>query len=135
MVRRYFYKNNSSAFEWYDSELNPIGTAFYLFSGASVSQTNAHVQNDTVFLTPVGEEQKKDYEKITLINPIKGSFEEIVSESGQDKIDILGWSWGTVTASRYAAKHSEHLNRLVLYAPILSGIGAYEVTDDFHHNI
>lgn len=68
---------NRSVIEWYDSELNPIGTAFYPFSGASVSQTNAHVQNDTVFLTPVGEEQKKDYGKIALINPIKGSFEEI----------------------------------------------------------
>ena len=43
---------NRSVIEWYDSELNPIGTAFYPFSGASVSQTNAHVQNDTVFLTP-----------------------------------------------------------------------------------
>ena len=44
---------------------------------------------------------------------INAAVEKIVSESGQDKIDILGWSWGTVTASRYAAKHSEHLNRLV----------------------
>ena len=55
---------NRSVIEWYDSELNPIGTAFYPFSGASVSQTNAHVQNDTVFLTPVGEEQKKDYGRL-----------------------------------------------------------------------
>lgn len=59
---------------------------------------------------------------------------EIVKQSGQKKIDILGWSWGTVTAGRYASKHSEHLNKLVLYAPILSGLGAYEVNEDFHHN-
>ncbi len=65
---------------------------------------------------------------------IHSAVEKIVSESGQDKIDILGWSWGTVTASRYASKNTDHLNRLVLYAPILSGIGKYEVTEDFHHN-
>ena len=65
---------------------------------------------------------------------IDAAVELIVEKSGQDKIDLLGWSWGTVTASRYAAKHSEHLNRLVLYAPILSGLGNYEVDEDFHHN-
>lgn len=58
----------------------------------------------------------------------------IAEKSRQDKIDVLGWSWGTVTVSRYAAKHNEHLNRVVLYAPILSGLGNYEVNEDFHHN-
>ena len=65
---------------------------------------------------------------------INAAVEKIVSESGIDKTDILGWSWGTVTASRFAAKHPEHINRLVLYAPILSGIGKYDVTEPFHHN-
>ncbi len=65
---------------------------------------------------------------------INAAVNKIVKKSGQKKIDILGWSWGTVTAGRYAAKHSEHLNKLVLYAPILSGLGNYEVNEDFHHN-
>lgn len=65
---------------------------------------------------------------------INAAVNKIVKESGQDKIDILGWSWGTVTAGRYASKNSEHLNKLVLYAPILSGLGEYEVNEDFHHN-
>ena len=65
---------------------------------------------------------------------INAAVEEIVRITGQDKIDILGWSWGTVTVSRFAGKHGEHINRIVLYAPILSGIGEYEVTEDFHHN-
>jgi pimeloyl-ACP methyl ester carboxylesterase len=60
--------------------------------------------------------------------------ELIVAETGIDKIDILGWSWGTVTSSRFAVKYPEHLNKLVLYAPILSGLGADEVTEDFHYN-
>ena len=58
----------------------------------------------------------------------------IVQETGQERIDVLGWSWGTVTAARFAAAHPEHLNKLVLYAPILCGIGNYEVEEPFHHN-
>ena len=65
---------------------------------------------------------------------ISAAMELIVNKSGQDKIDLFGWSWGTVTAGRYASEYKEHLNRLVLYAPILSGIGEYEVTEEFHHN-
>lgn len=65
---------------------------------------------------------------------INAAVEKIVSESGKDKIDILGWSWGTVTAGRFAARYPEHIDRLVLYAPILSGIGKYEVNEPFHHN-
>ena len=65
---------------------------------------------------------------------INAAVELIISETGIDKIDILGWSWGTVTSSRFAVKYPEHLNKLVLYAPILSGLGAFEVTEDFHYN-
>ena len=65
---------------------------------------------------------------------IHAAVEEICAISRQDRIDLLGWSWGTVTAGRCAAKYPEHLNKLVLYAPILSGIGEYEVAEPFHHN-
>ena len=65
---------------------------------------------------------------------INAAVEKIVEESGREKIDLLGWSWGTVTSSRFCAKYPEHINRLVLYAPILSGLGASEVSEDFHHN-
>lgn len=65
---------------------------------------------------------------------IDAAVEKIVAVSGKGKIDLLGWSWGTVTASRYVEKRSDRINRLVLYAPILSGLGEYEVTEDFHHN-
>ncbi len=65
---------------------------------------------------------------------IHAAVEEICAISGQDSIDLLGWSWGTVTSSRCVAKYPEHIDRLVLYAPILSGIGESEVTEPFHHN-
>ncbi|MBR5109629.1 MAG: alpha/beta hydrolase [Clostridia bacterium] len=65
---------------------------------------------------------------------IHAAVETICQVSGQEKIDLLGWSWGTVTAGRCASRYPEHIGKLVLYAPILSGIGAYEVTEPFHHN-
>lgn len=65
---------------------------------------------------------------------IAAAVERIVRETGQKRIDLLGWSWGTVTAGRYAAEHPEFLRRLILYAPILRGLGAEDITEPFHHN-
>ena len=65
---------------------------------------------------------------------IQAATETILRETGQEKIDLLGWSWGTVTAGRFAAAHPEMIGRLILYAPILCGIGEYDVTEPFHHN-
>lgn len=65
---------------------------------------------------------------------IAAAVDLITTETGQDKIDVLGWSWGTVTVSRFIAAHPEHVNKLVLYAPILSGVGEYEVNEPFHYN-
>ena len=65
---------------------------------------------------------------------IHAALERICEVSGQEKIDVLGWSWGTVTAGRCAIKYPDHIGKLVLYAPILSGIGDYEVNEPFHHN-
>ena len=65
---------------------------------------------------------------------IRVAVEMICEVSDQDKIDLLGWSWGTVTTSRFVAEHPEHVGKLVLYAPILSGLGEDEITEPFHHN-
>lgn len=65
---------------------------------------------------------------------IAAAVSKIVRETGQDRIDLLGWSWGTVTVSRFAVKHPEHVRKLVLYAPILCGLGQEEIREPFHHN-
>lgn len=65
---------------------------------------------------------------------ICAAAEKIRRETGQEQIDVLGWSWGTVTVSRFAARHPEMISQLILYAPILCGIGEYEVPEPFHHN-
>jgi len=63
---------------------------------------------------------------------INAAVDKIIGVTGQSRIDLLGWSWGTVTTSRFAAKHPEKLNKLVLYAPILCGLGEQNVTEPFH---
>jgi len=65
---------------------------------------------------------------------INAAVEMLLQETGLDRIDVLGWSWGTVTVSRFASAHPERINKLILYAPILSGVGEYTVTEPFHHN-
>ena len=65
---------------------------------------------------------------------INAAVDRIVDISGQSKIDVLGWSWGTMTAGRFAAEHPEHLRKLILYAPILSGLGVQEPGDAFSRN-
>ena len=65
---------------------------------------------------------------------INSAVEKIVQISGQDTIDVLGWSWGTMTAGRFAAEHPEHLRRLILYAPVLSGLGEQEIGEAYSHN-
>ncbi len=62
---------------------------------------------------------------------IGAAVDRILEVTEKDKIDLLGWSWGTMTACRFAVSNSERLNRLVLYAPILSGLGQQDVPEPF----
>lgn len=59
---------------------------------------------------------------------------DICSITGSDMVDVLGWSWGTVTTSRFVSNHPEKVNKLILYAPIVSGVGESSVDTDYHEN-
>ena len=65
---------------------------------------------------------------------IHAAVDEIIAQTGAETIDLLGWSWGTVTSSLFVGAHPEKVGRLVLYAPILSGLGDMEITEDYHTN-
>ena len=65
---------------------------------------------------------------------IRAAMERIADETGQDRIDLLGWSWGTMTTGLFASKYPEHLGKLVLYAPVFAGLGEAEITEPFNHN-
>ena len=65
---------------------------------------------------------------------IDAAVERIVRETGADRVDILGWSWGTMTAGKYAAGHPRHLGRLVLCGPVLVGLEGDVGDAPFSHN-
>ncbi len=58
----------------------------------------------------------------------------ILEHEGRKSLDVLGWSRGTVTAGRFAAENPELVRKLVLYAPIVAGLGEEDVEEEFHHN-
>ncbi len=58
----------------------------------------------------------------------------ILAHSGRKSLDVLGWSWGTVTGGRFAAKYPELVRSVVLYAPIVAGLAEVNVTNPFNHN-
>lgn len=65
---------------------------------------------------------------------IAAAAEVILELSGRKSLSVLGWSWGTVTSGRFAAKHPELVKSLVLYAPIVAGLAEIEVTVPFNKN-
>ena len=65
---------------------------------------------------------------------INAAVNRIVELTSQEKIDVLGWSWGTMTAGMFAVKNPAHLGKLILYAPIVSGLGEQETAESFSHN-
>lgn len=65
---------------------------------------------------------------------IAAAAKVILERSGEKQLDVLGWSWGTVTSGRFAAKYPEMVRRLVLYAPIVRGLAEVDVTAPFNHN-
>jgi pimeloyl-ACP methyl ester carboxylesterase len=51
-----------------------------------------------------------------------------------EQVDILGWSWGTVTGARMAAKHSEWVRKLVLYGPVIKAFYGGKPESAWHEN-
>ena len=65
---------------------------------------------------------------------IEAAVRCILKRHDLSSMDILGWSWGTVTSGRFAARHPELVHRLVLYSPIVAGLGDVRVEEPFHKN-
>src|ERR1700709_1242191 len=42
----------------------------------------------------------------------------VLKRRGVDKINLMGWSWGTAIAGKYTSEHNDKVHRLVLFAPL-----------------
>lgn len=49
---------------------------------------------------------------------IADAIETIRERTGLERIDLVGWSWGTMTTGMYAATGPGTIDRLVLFAPV-----------------
>jgi pimeloyl-ACP methyl ester carboxylesterase len=52
------------------------------------------------------------------VKDLGSAVDHILQRRGVAKINVMGWSWGTEIAGTYTTQHNEHINRLVLYAPL-----------------
>jgi len=52
------------------------------------------------------------------VSDIGAAVDLILEREGSDAVDLVGFSWGTVTGARFAAENPERVARLALYAPL-----------------
>jgi pimeloyl-ACP methyl ester carboxylesterase len=76
----------------------------------------------------------------TAVRDIGAVVDHILARRHLNKLDMLGWSWGTVTTATYASANPDKIERLVLYAAgwlrqtpsliqVNGPLGAYRVVD------
>ena len=51
------------------------------------------------------------------VKDVSSAVEFIRKRRGVDKINLLGWSWGTTIMGVYTTQNNDKVNKLVLYAP------------------
>ena len=52
------------------------------------------------------------------VKDVGSAIDFILQRRGISRINLMGWSWGTVTMGAYTADHNDKVVRLVLYAPV-----------------
>lgn len=65
---------------------------------------------------------------------IQCAIEEIIKITKTKTIDLFGWSWGTVTSALAEPKCCDMIDKYVMYAPILTGLGKSTIKDGHHKN-
>ncbi|MCE3268084.1 MAG: putative hydrolase [Burkholderiales bacterium] len=64
-------------------------------------------------------------------NDIAGAVNLIRKYEHIEKINLLGWSFGTISSSIMAKKYTNWVNTLILYAPIFHAQGSRIIKDDY----
>lgn len=52
------------------------------------------------------------------VDDVDAAVDFIRRRRNVERIDLIGWSWGTAVMGHYAATHGNKVDRLVLYAPV-----------------
>lgn len=64
---------------------------------------------------------------------IANVIEYICNISQISQLNLLGWSWGTVTTALYSAQHSNKIRRLILYSPFYRFLKGQPPQEDWHY--
>jgi len=54
----------------------------------------------------------------TAVRDVSAVVDHILARRNLQKLDLMGWSWGTATMATYTAANPDKVERLVLYAPL-----------------
>ena len=54
----------------------------------------------------------------TAVRDVSAVVDHILARRSVSRINLLGWSWGTVLMAAYTAQNNDKVERLVLYAPV-----------------
>jgi pimeloyl-ACP methyl ester carboxylesterase len=73
---------------------------------------------------------------VEAVKDVGSAVDFILKRRKVDKINLVGWSWGTTIMGSYTAQNNDKVVKLVLYAPLwllkapppFSGTGAYRMT-------
>lgn len=68
------------------------------------------------------------------VEDLADAVKVILKRGENDRLDLFGWSWGGLVAGKFAIKYPELLRKLVLYAPLISGLREKSVTAPFISN-
>ena len=65
----------------------------------------------------------------TAVKDVGAAVDFILKRRGVQKINLLGWSWGTTIMGHYTAQNNDKVAKLVLYAPQWIRQGTASLTD------
>jgi len=52
------------------------------------------------------------------VRDVEAAIDFILKRRGIEKVNLIGWSWGTTTTALFTTRHNDKVGRLVLYAPV-----------------
>jgi len=52
------------------------------------------------------------------VRDVTSAVDHILKRRGINKLNLIGWSWGTTTMGLYTTRNNERVNKLVLFAPV-----------------
>jgi pimeloyl-ACP methyl ester carboxylesterase len=58
------------------------------------------------------------------VDDIEAAVDFVLERQDVAAVDLIGFSWGTITAARYAGTHPQKITRLALYAPLYGEMNA-----------